>query len=839
MSNSIRFRLTLCLTLYALCALGAQAQAQLELLRRAPAVTASATAEQVRFVALPAVYQMRLEVFAVYGATVFDSDFKSGNLLDWGLRDQLGLPLADGSYLCVVTVKDFAGRRSQQRGAVLLQAGQASLLKPEQAEPSIRELNARMLGDITEPLVILPGGAGLASTMLAHDGNSGQLVSGSGGLSFRTGDFFAGKDVEQMRLTPEGNLGLGVKQPQARLDVGGLIRTSEGLVFPDGTVQTTAYIASGRSLSERSERSGLQRDAADRRLTELSEPAQKQSAGGLGPPVKTDIPDDLVVNGNLIFTPAPARDITMQNNNTGLRFYGAPMLTNSPAAAAIQFWGNNNQQFPGQLFLDAGAHNSGALIFRTAPTGGIIAERMRVTATGNVGIGTMAPAASLEISRSVAVTDLLITKASTLPSIVGRRSQGTLTNPTATTTGNILLSLVGRGHTGTAFNGDRVRIDMTASENWTDTANGTRIVFATTANGSTNPMERMRIDHNGQVGIGTTAPERKLHVGGSTVFPLILAANSDPDGTGVHGWLTNTGVGYGAGVLGESYASGGKGVYGYATGEAGFGVYGYATSTTGNNTGVFGTTPSNTNGATGVYGSATGSGNYNHGIYGKSDSGFGTGVLGKVTSTNPNATGVWGIAEAPALAGYFSGNVGVSGTLTAGVKPFKIDHPLDPENKYLYHVAIESPDMKNLYDGNVTTDADGKAEVTLPAWFGALNRDFRYQLTVIGQFAQAIVAEKIKDNRFKIKTSLPNVEVSWQVTGIRQDAFANQHRVPVEEDKPENERGSYLHPAAFGKQEDMGVIWKLRPEALKQFKAEREKTRRRAAGEPVEEKEKP
>jgi hypothetical protein len=107
--------------------------------------------------------------------------------------------------------------------------------------------------------------------------------------------------------------------------------------------------------------------------------------------------EDLTVNGNLIFTPAPARDITMQNNNTGLRFYGAPTLTNSPAAAAIQFWGNNSN-FPGQLYLDAGATDLGALIFRTAPTGGTIAERMRVTANGNVGIGTPSPTSKLEIA---------------------------------------------------------------------------------------------------------------------------------------------------------------------------------------------------------------------------------------------------------------------------------------------------------------------------------------------------------------------------------------------------------------------------------------------------------
>jgi len=140
----------------------------------------------------------------------------------------------------------------------------------------------------------------------------------------------------------------------------------------------------------------------------------------------------------------------------------------------------------------------------------------------------------------------------------------------------------------------------------------------------------------------------------------------------------------------------------------------------------------------------------------------------------------------------------VTGKLTKGSGSFKIDHPLDPANKYLSHCFVESPDMMNVYNGNITTDKHGLATVTLPDYFEALNRDFRYQLTVIGQFAQAIVATKIAHNKFVIRTSKPQVEVSWQVTGIRQDAYANANRIPVEEDKPAAEQGRYLHPEVFG-----------------------------------------
>ncbi len=146
----------------------------------------------------------------------------------------------------------------------------------------------------------------------------------------------------------------------------------------------------------------------------------------------------------------------------------------------------------------------------------------------------------------------------------------------------------------------------------------------------------------------------------------------------------------------------------------------------------------------------------------------------------------------------FSGDVTVFGNLSKFGGSFKIDHPLDPANKYLSHSFVESPDMMNIYNGNVVTDGAGNATVQMPDWFEALNRDFRYQLTVIGQFAQAIVAVKMANGRFGIRTDKPNVEVSWMVTGVRQDAWANAHRIPVEEEKADRDKGHYMVPALFG-----------------------------------------
>jgi hypothetical protein len=164
-------------------------------------------------------------------------------------------------------------------------------------------------------------------------------------------------------------------------------------------------------------------------------------------------------------------------------------------------------------------------------------------------------------------------------------------------------------------------------------------------------------------------------------------------------------------------------------------------------------------------------------------------------------------------AGYFEGNVVITGSLVKGSGAFKIDHPQDPKNKYLSHSFVESPDMLGLYAGNVVLDAQGAATVVLPDWFEALNRDFRYQLTAIGAPAPSLyIAEEISQHRFKIAGGQPGMKVSWQVMGTRHDAFAEKNRIPVEEWKSAAERGKYLHPAAYGQPEEMGVHYVQDPE---------------------------
>jgi trimeric autotransporter adhesin len=218
-----------------------------------------------------------------------------------------------------------------------------------------------------------------------------------------------------------------------------------------------------------------------------------------------------------------------------------------------------------------------------------------------------------------------------------------------------------------------------------------------------------------------------------------------------------------------------------------FGVYGFSTATTGNSNGGY-FYSSSPNGS-GVVGTNNAGG---YGGYFYSSTGAGAAIVGATQGSS-------------GLAGQFLGNVSVSGTLTKGAGSFKIDDPIDPGGKYLSHSFVESPDMKNIYDGTVVTNAKGYAIVTMPPWFEALNSDFRYQLTPVGQFSQAMIASEIKDRKFVIRTSKPHVKISWQVTGIRHDAYANAHRIPTEEVKPASEQGHYLHPELFGAGPEQGI----------------------------------
>jgi len=243
----------------------------------------------------------------------------------------------------------------------------------------------------------------------------------------------------------------------------------------------------------------------------------------------------------------------------------------------------------------------------------------------------------------------------------------------------------------------------------------------------------------------------------------------------------------------------------------GFGLPFSGSMTTADNVSAFSVTNSGNgaalegHGRTGVLGAGT-SGNGVEGLGGTGGSGivgFGVGSSGKgIVGVSPSS----GSAGTGTIAAQFLGDVSVDGSLSVtGTKNFRIDDPLDPARKFLVHAAVESPAMETFYDGIVKTNARGRGVVTLPPYFELLNRDFRYQLTVIGTFAQAIVEEEIHDNRFVVATSEPNVRVSWQVTAVRNDPYARAHPFVAEQPKTGSDLGRYVYPQGYGAPRSLGM----------------------------------
>ena len=368
--------------------------------------------------------------------------------------------------------------------------------------------------------------------------------------------------------------------------------------------------------------------------------------------------------------------------------------------------------------------------------------------------------------------------------------------PTGGGTGDITAVTAGAGLTGGGSSGD---VTLAVANGGITTS---MLQDASVTTGKLSPAGGSSgkvLKHNGSAVVWGTDEASGLTLpysaSASSSSPLFRVENTG-SGVGVAGSSAS-----GSGVSGSSAAASRAGVWGTTTVASGSGVGGEHVPT--HNQGTLGGSNH------GVFGLHSGSSNYGF---------LGTGDYGAIGWTGDESAvgglgsthGVYGRCNegGSRYAGYFNGPVNVNGALSKASGSFKIDHPLDPANRYLYHSFVESPDMMNVYNGNVVLDDDGEAWVELPEWFEALNREFRYQLTCIGGFAPVFIAERVADNRFKIAGGQPGLEVSWQVTGIRQDAWANAHRVPVEEDKPAEELGTYLAPEVWGLPEELGLPWR-------------------------------
>ncbi|MDT5293385.1 MAG: hypothetical protein QOJ76_265 [Acidobacteriota bacterium] len=294
-----------------------------------------------RFVSTEGARRMRLEVYTAAGERLFDSDFHAGSILDWDAQG-----VSDGSYLCVVTVEDQQGALSQSMKAVTLRAGRAAV-RPDGEEQLKAEYAQALAASSRTQSDAAPvaGRKGEAMTVTAHDGQDGQVTSTSGALTFRTGDVFTGREREQMRVTPDGRVGIGTDKPEATLDVAGAIRARGGIVFDDGTVLNSASqtVHTAASQVVQSNINAASTGTAGRLAKWMD------AAGTLGDSAITES------GGNIgIGTTSPASKLDM---------VGALTLRNIPASAGFKVADRSTD--PGRQIVFAAGAGSPYSVFNT------------------------------------------------------------------------------------------------------------------------------------------------------------------------------------------------------------------------------------------------------------------------------------------------------------------------------------------------------------------------------------------------------------------------------------------------------------------------------------------
>ncbi|HEY0006761.1 MAG TPA: tail fiber domain-containing protein [Pyrinomonadaceae bacterium] len=443
-----------------------------------PAVTASVSSGGIRFTSPAPVMQMRLEIYNSAGNLIFNSGPRQGTIIDWKLSDALQ-PMTDGSYLSVLTVKDFQGKTRQRLGTISLQSGQLTLqhAKAEglsaaqsQALAASRQSQKIEAAETEETITILLEGKERAVTVTAHDGQVGQVTSTSGALTFRTGDIFTQKDKEQMRVTPDGRVGIGTENPEATLDVAGTIRARGGIVLEDGTVVKSAADMGARSNSSAktgaavsntnvlATNSTLSGSGTVNTLTKWTDPA----TGTIGDSLLAESGSNIVNRGNNIQMTAnasPSADTNLLFLNGTDKTMGV-LAGNIPAFQAANgpyfaLRGNTyaaigNQR--GIFAISAGnvaspSAGEGAIKFLT----GADQLRMTIDFAGRIGIGTAAPTQRLEVAGNIKLSGagngIIFADGTTMTTASGSGS---------TPTGNSIVTAINDTATTASINDNRL-----------------------------------------------------------------------------------------------------------------------------------------------------------------------------------------------------------------------------------------------------------------------------------------------------------------------------------------------------------------------------------------------
>jgi hypothetical protein len=355
------------------------------------------------------VVQLRLEVFNEAGQKLFDTELHGGNVLDWHLQDGAGERLPSGLYACVLTIKSLSGRLSQRVGVVTVNDEKAAIKTAgggelSQLSTGQQQIISPVEGNAT--FTILQPSEAEAITAVTHNGTAGHLTSTTGALTFRTGDIFAGKDKEHMRITEDGRVGIGTDKPEATLDVAGTVRVSEGVKFSDGT---TLKADNGKLLLTNA--IGNTEPPNVSGTGTLNRLAKWDETGGAGALTDAAITE---VNGLTIFG-VNSSGINAPLFPTASNYHavevGAPgtktPLVLAGGAASMEFWkdlggGTGSPAAAGAFGVaKPGTAATNDMIFSTYSSGQPWNERMRITNVGDVGVGITNPGHRLDVAGNI------------------------------------------------------------------------------------------------------------------------------------------------------------------------------------------------------------------------------------------------------------------------------------------------------------------------------------------------------------------------------------------------------------------------------------------------------
>jgi hypothetical protein len=393
------------------------------------AVTASASKDALRVTA-PANTTIRLEIYSDLGERVYDSEERPGNTIDWRPGDARR-GTADGAYLFVVTSRTLSGRIERHLGSMTLAASGVSLRAGSDADLGrIESLTARN-GESTKlaglPSVAIVPDQGEAVVVATHDGATGSVTSTKGALTLRTGDVLKGEDVERMRVTEEGRVGIGTEKPETALDVAGEIRARDGIRFADGTVLKTAPARS--TIMTNAAGTPTTNAAGTGTLNKLPKWAETGGTGQLTDSAITEVNGQIGIGtatpASILHLAGPNGVSSITLNTPGSNRFRLQTIPATPNWGALTLNANYNAGWylddtatNGWFFkLDNrggnGSNNSNGLWLYRVPAGanphvdevpvfGVSSAHSFFA--GNLGIGTQAPSSKLEVLGNVKVS---------------------------------------------------------------------------------------------------------------------------------------------------------------------------------------------------------------------------------------------------------------------------------------------------------------------------------------------------------------------------------------------------------------------------------------------------